>query len=301
MESGTCVLLVTYKRFGNLKQNLELILKYTNLPVYISIDGPKERENFELNRLIQEIELINEPNRITISIYWQNQGLKNHLIMAVKDIFKNYRKIIVIEDDVSISHKFLDFIQCQLSFELDGVGHFSGFSPLSRNVVRDDLHRVYKTKYISSYAWATSKEYFEKFDGSIDFRKCITTIWVEHKFLGLYEKIIWSIYLFAARYKIVDSWAIPWTLFLWQNNLTCLSPTCNLVEYKIDQVGTHSKLKHRYIPEKICQENHSWDTTQLIKSYDKEISRIVYRADLSGIFVTIASVFYRLFKKILNV
>ena len=126
-------------------------------------------------------------------------------------------------------------------------------------------------------------------------------IWRKYKFLGLYEKIIWSIYSFAARYKIVDSWAIPWTLYLWQYNLTCLSPTCNLVEYKLDQVGTHSKLKSRYIPEKPCQENHSWDTKQFIESYDKEISRIVYRSDLSGIFVTIVSVLYRLFKKILNV
>jgi hypothetical protein len=301
MDAGTCVLLLTYKRFDNLKQNLELILKYTNFPIYISIDGPKKGENIELHRLIQEIELINELNRITIIFYWQNQGLKNHLIMAVKDIFQRHRKIIVIEDDSSISQKFLDFIQCYSSFDLDGVAHYSGFSPLSRTVVRENLHRAYKSKYISSYAWATSKEYFEEFDGSIDFRKCIMMIWRKYKFLGLYEKIIWSIYSFAARYKIVDSWAIPWTLYLWQYNLTCLSPTCNLVEYKLDQVGTHSKLKSRYIPEKPCQENHSWDTKQFIESYDKEISRIVYRSDLSGIFVTIVSVLYRLFKKILNV
>ena len=42
MDAGTCVLLLTYKRFDNLKQNLELILKYTNFPIYISIDGPKK-------------------------------------------------------------------------------------------------------------------------------------------------------------------------------------------------------------------------------------------------------------------
>jgi hypothetical protein len=250
---------------------------------------------------LQELNLINELDRILINVNWHNLGLKKHVINSVKNVLQSYFNVIVIEDDVRISHQFLDFMQHYLSLNLEGVAHFSGFSPLSINLVRENLHHVYESRYISSYAWATSKKYFDEFDGKLYVKDSLLTIWKTKKFLVVYEKIIWSIYILAAHYKIVDSWAIPWTLFLWRKGFTCLSPTCNLVEYKLDQMGTHSKLKNRYIPEKSCQESHSWEATKFITSYDAEISRIVYRSDLFGVLVTIASVLYRFLKKIFNV
>ncbi len=298
MISKICVLFVVYRRFSDVIQNLDWILRETNLPIHISIDGPKKNSEIQIKKLLSEIESLGETNRISVSFYWRNIGLKQHVLRAVKKVLQKYEKVIVIEDDVLIEREFIELVDKVLELDLNRVAHISGFSPISGLLIKEDLHKMYKTRYISSYAWATNRKYFSEFNGEIKLRDSIRNIWFKLGFLGLYEKITWSIYVFAARFNIVDSWAIPWTLYLWENNFLGISPTCNLVRYRNDRFGTHSKLKNRYKQDEICVSKHEWDFIKLTDSYDKLISKVVYRSDLPGIIVTFISVFYRLLKKI---
>lgn len=86
----------------------------------------------------------------------KNKGLANSIIDGVNLIINNYRKAIIIEDDLIVSEHFLNYMNRALDFYKNNknIWSISGYSPLLPCLKRYK-QEIYLSLRSSSWGWAT--------------------------------------------------------------------------------------------------------------------------------------------------
>ena len=108
------IILFVYNRPEHTKQTVESLLqcKLANESVlYIFSDAPKtDEQKSKVDQVRKYIHCINGFKEIIIEESSVNKGLANSVIYGVSKIFESHESVIVLEDDLIFSSKFLEFM-----------------------------------------------------------------------------------------------------------------------------------------------------------------------------------------------
>ena len=293
----TAILLLCYKRIGNIEKILEILSKNDKIHVYINIDGPKNDNDKEIHQKICQIaKLWVHQMNLTIFINRENLGVRKAIPKAINKVFETEDKIIVIEDDVipeNYFYKIADRIMNEIKYNELSVGHVSFYNcvPIDKIKYKNNLLR--KSQYPESYAWGTWKSKWELYDDAVKFENVPNFPPSNLKSYGI-AKLVWRINHILIQRNILDSWAYRWIFSLWNNNQFCANVNTNLVNYVGQKDGTHTITKQKW---KELEPSHpsNIELEEVIyeDKADEWLSKIVFNHSMIGIIKLIVSLCFR--------
>ncbi len=246
------IILFVYNRPEHTKQTVESLLqcKLANESVlYIFSDAPKtDEQKSKVDQVRKYIHCINGFKEIIIEESSVNKGLANSVIYGVSKIFESHESVIVLEDDLIFSSKFLEFMNEALKKYKDdkNIYTISGYSfPIQ--MLKEYRKDVYLSCRSSSWGWGTWKDKWGKaeWDNSF-FSEILNNKKLQNKFNRAGND--YSPMLIKQLKGVIDSWAIRWAYIQMKNEAHTLFPIKSLVRnIGLDGSGTHSKKRKRYV------------------------------------------------------
>lgn len=169
MDSLAPVIIFLYNRPDHSKLCLESLktndlIKHTELHIYI--DGPKIDAKPEELQRIEEVKSlassVNWSKKLTIHVSEVNRGLDDFLPIVMDEVFINYDRAIVLEDDLILSSKFLTYMNSALDIyaDEDRVMHISGYMFPSNK----KLDQTFLVQSAPSWGWGTWKSAWSNFN-----------------------------------------------------------------------------------------------------------------------------------------
>jgi predicted O-methyltransferase YrrM len=167
------IVLFTYNRPLHTEQVLNSLSKNVESKdsiLYVFCDGARENSNEDDLVKIEEVrKLINTENRfkkVVIKVQEKNKGLANSIIDGVTAVVNRYGKVIVLEDDIVVSNKFLSYMNWALnSYSEDtNVANISGFTfnlEIDRKLVEHDSFFLSGAECWGWATWERAWKFFE--------------------------------------------------------------------------------------------------------------------------------------------
>jgi hypothetical protein len=239
------IVLFAYNRPELTQQTLESLAanaEAAESTLYVFADGAKTNASDEVRARIERV------REVVLSRQWcknvhliaaeANKGLANSVIGGVTQIVNEYGRVIVVEDDVTVSPFFLQFMNKALDTHADdprvsGIGSWNYFCPPS--VSKDNFF----LRHPDSIAWATYARAWAKFNPDIVFlQKAIA-----ERRLGRYLNMENSINLVKMlknqELGKVDSWAVRWTASVILEGMLTFYPQFPIARHEGYAAGTH--------------------------------------------------------------
>lgn len=292
------VLLVAFNRPVHFSKTLKALSKNTlakKTNLYISIDGPVKSEDKEAQRLIYDNIKLNSYNFLKINIIKnkKNKGLSSNIIESISNVLIKHNKIIVLEDDLISSIRFLEYINDALDFyeNKKKIWHINGYNQINNENKEND---IFLWRFMNCWGWATWKDRWQYFD-----KKPLSLIEKFNKDM-IYRFNLdgttnsWNQVKLNANGEL-NTWAIFWYATIFINDGICVSPWFSYIgNIGLDGSGTNCELKKS----KLQKLNHYG---KFIGTYnyqeDKEALEIMKRAYKRPL---IKKIIYGFFKKILG-
>ena len=228
MKKLAPIILFVYNRLIHLRQTVislqaNKISKESDL--YIYSDGPKNSADTQkVSRIREYIKTVTGFKTIHIIENRTNKGLANSVISGVTEILHNYSRVIVVEDDLQVSEKFLEFMNAALEYYSSSPEIFSisGYNfPII--IPTDYGNDVYLSYRPSSWGWATWRGRWDQVDWEIkDYREFKKNKNAQRLFNHGGEDL--APMLHKQMKGVIDSWAIRWAYSHFKNNGYCLFP-----------------------------------------------------------------------------
>ena len=238
-HSSVALLLVGYKRADFLIERLEEIKANIQIPVFISIDGSNKSTEDEIRRLINAFILRNQDMEVTFKIQPKNLGLANHITSAISEILEFFNSVIIVEDDVVLSDRFIEIMIAGLELSLidNSIGVIAGFSSFSGKnwLSRKNIFR--KSDYFPCWGWAINKQNWGKYELSlpIDFESKLNNshFWAN---LGSFRTSLWRSRFMKVVGPNPPTWDYQMQYMLFKHDLKVLNTTRRIT----DNVGFSS-------------------------------------------------------------
>ncbi len=254
MKQLAPIVLFAYNRPDHLKQTIESLLKdelAKDSEIYFFSDGSKNEHDKENVSLVRKyMNQIVGFKKITISASDTNQGLANSVINGISQIFNQFDKAIILEDDLQLSEYFLRYMNSALDFYENNANIFSisGYC-LPIDIPTDYKHELFLFNRINSWGWATWKNRWSSIDWKVsDFNHFISTKNLIEKFNQCGEDV--TIMLLKQMLGKIDSWAIRFNYACFKQNKLNVYPVKSLVQNTgTDGSGSHVKATKRFISE----------------------------------------------------
>lgn len=210
--------------------------------LFVFSDGPKANASPETIARIDQVRAVVKAQKwcknVTLFAAETNKGLANSVINGVTEIVNTYGKVIVVEDDVTVSPFFLQFMNDALNMyendrRVSSIGSWNFFCPPS--VSGDNFF----LRHPDSIAWATFKRAWAVFnpdsfylEKEIKNRKLARYVNLENtlnlmKMLGQQQK------------GKIDSWAVRWTASVVLEDMLTLYPQYPISRHEGYAEGTH--------------------------------------------------------------
>jgi GT2 family glycosyltransferase len=116
------VLVLAYNRPKHLQQTLEALGKCelaSQTHVTIMVDGPAhdcDLGNASVQKFVCQFALNNSTFKsVKYFIRAEHNGVKNHVSKAITTILRHHEAAIIVEDDIVVSHEFLQYMNKALS------------------------------------------------------------------------------------------------------------------------------------------------------------------------------------------
>lgn len=208
--------------------------------VYIFCDGLKNQKESELVDQVRQVAMDwAESHDASLIIRKNNIGLKNSVISGVNQVFKNYSRVIVIEDDIIVSPIFVSFMLEALDrYEKESIIYqIAGFLFSADRLADKDAFLIPLT---SSWGWATWKRAWE----GCDFEIKQAPLSLKNKTFrrkfdldGIYP---WTKMLEDEYFNNIDTWDIQFYYHVFMNNGLVVYP-CKTLVYNagFDSSGIH--------------------------------------------------------------
>ncbi len=247
------VVLFAYKRADKIEHCLESLLQNTKevakTDVYVFVDGPKGDSDKTQVEAVKAF-LTNWSGREKFASWHlvcreKNIGLANNVISGVTSVIENYKKVIVVEDDLIVSPCFLQYMNSALETYEDqtNIWSISGYAPNLKSLhsYENDTWLGYRA---SSWGWATWENRWKTVDWNMsDYDSFLQDEERKAKFLrggadmlGMLDKQM-NGYL--------DSWAIRWCYAQSKQDMLTVFPSKSyVINDGHDGSGTHSGYKN---------------------------------------------------------
>ena len=280
----------TYNRDNKFKTVYESLIKNLSkdVPIFFFIDGPKNKNDIiKINNISKLIENENYFEKKYIIKNVNNLGLKKNIINGINTVFKNFTKIIVIEDDILINKYFYKFMSENLN-KLDyknNLGSITGYSFLE-NKAKNYKYDIYFSLRHSSWGWGTWKHVWE----NINFENIKNENFRMHK--NKLDQAGTDIYRMLIKDRKIDmnSWSIYFDYYCITQNLLCLSSSISMIKnIGFDNDATNTKKNY--------DENFNYDYLFYPKLYPNNI--FIDKNILNQIKIKYSRSLNKLIKKIL--
>lgn len=284
------IVLFVYNRLEHTRQTIEALAanKLANeSELFIFSDAPKDESAVEKVQAVRSyLKKIKGFKSIHIVERETNWGLAKSIVEGVTEIINQYRKIIVLEDDIVTSPYFLKFMNGALDFYKSEkrVWHISGWNyPIKTNGLDD----AFFWRTMSCWGWATWYDRWQFFEKKPD--KIFATFTkkdIYHFTIDGAEKDMWE-QILANKAGMIDTWAIFWYATIFQNSGLCFNATRSFVRnIGFDGSGVHCGRDSIYFNNILCekdikfnilaiQENQS--AVKRIKTFCKKYVGLRYR------------------------
>jgi hypothetical protein len=158
----------------------------------------------------------------------KNNGLSNSIKKGIKLIINNFGKAIILEDDLTVSKYFLQYMNKSLNIFKDrkDIWSISGYGP-PLPCLKNYPYELYLSCRTSSWGWATWKDRWNKSNWSIDFFKNFKK---KKKLIKQFERGGDDLFkmLELNFLKRIDSWDILWCYNQFINNSYSVYPKFSL-------------------------------------------------------------------------
>lgn len=241
MNNLAPVALFVYNRLANTKKTIEHLQRNflaNETDLFIFSDGGKDAKSWkEVNQVRQLIQKVTGFKSVTIVEREKNFYLERNIMEGIAEIFQQYDKIIVVEDDILTSPFFLTYMNEALDHYQNEqkVMHIAGYT----NVDALEEGDTYYTRMMFGWGWATWRNRWQKF-----FQYFYTK---EEALSGMTEQDCDTIQ-YGGVYKCLKyldynpiPWDICWKLAIYKADGLCLTPTHTLVRNCGIYGGTHFK------------------------------------------------------------
>lgn len=265
------LVIFVYNREEKIKKCIEALRKTVlvdKTDIYIFADGPKNEKDVEaVNRVRKFInQLPNEGcfKNINIIERESNIGLANSVISGVSEVIEKYGKVIVVEDDLVVSERFLIYMNEALAFYQRNkrIGSVAAYSPNIKKILqyKKDL---YFTRKGECWGWGTWLETWIDCDWQVkDYSKFKKNKIKRWSFNTLQKRI--SIMLDKQQEGKNNSWAVRWVYYLYKKRKLTVYPKISLVQnIGMDESGQH------------CVKTNLWDVN-LSKEENIQMCRVHY-------------------------
>lgn len=151
-----------------LLESLGKCARFDTCPIYIFSDGPNnESQNDKVQAVRDIIRDFADKNNAKVLEASENLGLNSSILRGISQVCEEYGRAIVLEDDLVLHPRTLDFmIQALDCYEDDSrVGHVSGFSFPLQYITQEDAIFL---PLFNSWGWATWARSWKDFEWSPD-------------------------------------------------------------------------------------------------------------------------------------
>ena len=238
------IAIFTYKRVDFLKKlihSLKKNLLCKNSVVYFFADkwnNSNDKEKvLEVRNFIKHIDGFKKK---IIVFRDKNFGLSKNIISGINFVLKTNKKIIVLEDDLELSHNFLNYINSGLNIykNTKTVASIHGWSfPIN---FHKNTPNYFFLRGADCWGWGTWKRAWEKFNSNGE--ELINIIQKNNlkKLFNLNNNYDYFKMLEDQIEKKNDSWAIRWHASTFLENMYTLYPKLSFVKNNGVKKGTHS-------------------------------------------------------------
>lgn len=203
--------------------------QFNKSPLYLFVDGPRDANDEKKIEEVREV-IKSKLMNVTYDLIQQeiNLGLSGSIIKGISKILTIHKTVIVLEDDLVVSPKFIEFCNRGLDFYEEDlrVASIQGYSK-ELNYDKDD---TYFLKGADCWGWATWKNRWEEFEEDAE------KLYQRIRALGL-EKVfdVGGAYPYTNMLERqasgkLDSWAIRWHASMFLSNRLSLYPAVTLVD-----------------------------------------------------------------------
>jgi hypothetical protein len=252
--------------------SLESNEEASEFSVYIFIDGP--RTDFDIEPIKKTIAVASGDwgfKNIEVKYRDKNLGLSNSIRAGLESVFKVYESVIVIEDDLVLHPKFLEFM-------VNGLEKYSPESLVASvqgfSLIDQTSDQSYFLQGADCWGWATWRDRWESicWDSEaliIQIKKSGKT-----KALNFENTYNFMRLLELNSTKEIDSWAILWQASMFLQGRVSLYPPFNLVLNEgFSDDATHTELVPQNLP--LLSTRNSWSyPTEIIMdtgNYEKVV------------------------------
>ncbi|PML13669.1 sugar transferase [Vibrio breoganii] len=235
------VILFVFDRLEHTKKTIQALKDNalsSQTDLFIYSDGYNGDINNNVEKVREYINNVEGFNRIKVIERESNLGLAQNIIEGVTEVIQEYKRAIILEDDMVTSPIFLSYMNKALKkYEnRSDVWHISGWGyPIDPFGLEDSFF----TKTMHCWSWATwydRWEHFEKNPKRLIKNWSIDTI---NEFNLESANNFWSQILDNDKGRM-NTWAIFWYATIFENNGLCLNPTRSLV----DNIGNDGSGQH---------------------------------------------------------
>ena len=235
------ILVIGFNRPATLRETLFHLREnaaLTSTALFFSLDGPRSNEDTDaIAECARHVSQFTSATRLFAA---DNFGLRENILASVTKAFESVDKLLVLEDDCLIGSGTIAYFNWAFK-QMDSHRNVGVISGTYFGVENSKL--AFTAKRFSSWGWATNKKVWEKFMASKFPKIALTELDSDISTLTRYDPIP---YRYEYR-KIVqdlhnlDSWAIPFDMFLRSEQLQSLKPGLNQIRnVGFDETATHT-------------------------------------------------------------
>jgi hypothetical protein len=267
------IVLFVYNRPGHTRRTVEALLKNdlaAESDLFIFSDAPRKPEADNAVREVREyISAITGFKSVRTVERDRNWGLANSIIDGVTLIVNQYGRVIVLEDDLVTSPRFLEYMNAALDHYLNDPKAFSigayNFPVSTMPMPSDYLWDTYASFRCCSWGWATWIDRWKRVDWGMDYYETFMRDGVAQKLFNRGGPDMTQM-LKMQHERRIDSWAIRFCYAHHANNMHCIYPIKTMVmNIGMDSTGTHcssdprrehEKFDEQWNPRLFCPAGH---------------------------------------------
>jgi hypothetical protein len=262
------ILIFVYKRLDTLQLSVNALQRNflaKESEVFIFSDSAKGlKDQAGVSAVRNYLRTIDGFKQVHIIESATNKGLANSIIDGVTQVIRDYKKVIVLEDDLITSTNFLLYMNQCLDYYRRNTKVFSvsGFSFIIKGLSDQD---IYFTQRASSWSWATWDDRWSEIDWDVkdysSFRKSLRQRWAFNRMgsdmAGMLDK--------QMRGKM-DSWAIRWCYHQFKKQSYTVFPAYS----KVQNIGFVAEATHTHdVPDRYATKLD--DTSNMIFNFTDHI------------------------------
>jgi Glycosyltransferase like family 2 len=239
------IVLFCFNRPQHLERTLASLMAcpgYEASPIFVYADGPRHDADRPLVAAVHEVLARRLPASATVVTRSANVGLSANIIEGVTAVCATYGQAIVLEDDLLLDPRFLQFVNDALRryADVENVYQVSGFM-FDAPALKGRREAVL-LPWSTSWGWATWQRAWQQFDPSATGWEALERDPALRRRFNLGNTYDYASMLERQMNGQINSWAVRWYWTLFRAAALAVYPPFNLVDNTgFDGSGTHGR------------------------------------------------------------